>query len=141
MKRKPAIAKKSRRSVTADAVIRPARREADAIEQNRAITDILQVIGSSPGNLATVSDAILASATRLCRAHLGILNLADGEGFRTVAHRGSTPEFARWVIERGIFNPPPVTTMGRAIAARRPIQIADVKQTPAYREGVPLAVK
>jgi len=130
-----------RKKSTAGRSVKRVAKEAGAIEQNKAITDILQVISSSPGDLRPVFDVILASATRLCRAHLGILSLADGEGFRTVAHRGGTPEFTKWVLERGVFNPPPVTTMGRAIATQRPVQIADVKQTPAYREGVQLAVK
>ena len=33
------------------------------------------------------------------------------------------------------------TTLGRMTVAREPIQVADVKETPAYRAGVEIAVK
>ena len=113
----------------------------EALEQQTATSEILGVISSSPTDLAPVFDAILASATRLCDAHLGVLNLYDGEKFLSVAQQGGTPEFAKWVFGRGAWKPLPVTTLGRMAVAREPIQVADVKETPAYRAGVEIAVK
>jgi signal transduction histidine kinase/putative methionine-R-sulfoxide reductase with GAF domain len=141
VKRRTPIAKKSPRKVAADAAIRPAMREADAVEQNRAIVEILRLISGSPTDLRPVFDSILTSAMRLCDAHLGLMHLYDGEHLRTVAQRGGRPEFAKWVSERGPFKPPPVTTLARSIAARQAIQVPDVKETPAYRAGEDFALR
>jgi GAF domain-containing protein len=109
----------------------------EALEQQTVTANILKVISSSPTDTQPVFDAILENATRLCDAHMGHLRLYDGENVQTVAQRGVSAEFARFLIERGPFRPAPSGVYARMNAERRPIQIADRRDSPNYRDGHP----
>src|SRR5271168_328962 len=63
-------------------------RVTELIEQQTAISEVLRAIASSPHDLQPIFDAILDSATRLCRADIGALRLSEESGLRLVAARG-----------------------------------------------------
>ena len=63
-------------------------RVSELIEQQTAISEVLRAIASSPHDLQPIFDAILHSATRLCRADISSLRLSEESGFRLVAMRG-----------------------------------------------------
>src|ERR1700719_2186544 len=66
----------------------PQDRVTELIEQQTAISEVLRAIASSPHDLQPIFDAILDSATRLCRADIGSLRLSEESGLRRVAMRG-----------------------------------------------------
>jgi GAF domain-containing protein len=107
----------------------------EALEQQTATAEVLQVINSSPGDLAPVFDAMLEKALNLCDAACGGLQTYDGEYFRTVAARGH-PQFDEWVRQQGASRGAPGSTMARMVQGERIVQIADIADTELSRTGI-----
>jgi GAF domain-containing protein len=98
-------------------------RVTELIEQQTAISEVLRAIASSPHDLQPCFDAILDSATRLCRADLGTLRLSEEDGLRLVAVRGNPLLVSQvWssfpVLDKGSY-------LGRLASSRLPAHIPD----------------
>ena len=107
----------------------------EALDQQTATAEVLQVINSSPGDLAPVFDAVLDKAMRLCEASFGYLGIYDGERFRTMATLGLPPDFAEY--RKSNPQPGPGSTMARVLAGERVISVADLMADEVYRAGEP----
>src|ERR1700686_1820823 len=100
-------------------------RVTDLIEQQTAISEVLRAIANSPHDLQPIFDAILDSATRLCRANVGALRLSEESGLRLVAVLGD-PLLVR---QGGSSFPVPAekgSLLSRLATSRLPINIPDL---------------
>ena len=102
----------------------------EALEQQTATSEVLQVISSSPGDLTPVFDAMLENATRLCEAKFGVLFRSEGDALRAVALHGAPPAYAEERRRLPMSRPGPMTMLGRALRTKQPVQIADIRDEP-----------
>src|SRR5262249_16693728 len=124
-----------------DQVTARTRELSEALEQQTATSEVLQVISSSPSELKPVFRAMLVNATGLCEASYGALWLCEGDGYRTVALHGPLPEAYLEQLRPGtVFHPDPEVSLVRATKTRQAVQVADLSATQAYLDRDPLPV-
>ena len=107
----------------------------EALEQQTATAEVLQVINSSPGDLAPVFDVMLEKATRLCEVDIGTLWTYDGEMVHAAAIRGAPPRLTEF-LRQGPHRP--AKPQQRVLSGERVVQIADITTTEAYRDHDPV---
>jgi len=108
----------------------------EALEQQTATAEVLQVINSSPGELAPVFDSILDRAMALCNAAFGTFLTYDGKDFALVASRGIPAALVEYRTRN------PVSTDPDTVAARLRdrtdlLHIPDLMAEDAYHNGNP----
>ena len=110
---------------------------AEAREQQKATSEVLQVISSSPGELEPVFQAMLANAVRICEAKFGAMYLSEADAFRIVAMHNAPPAFADMRRRNPVFRANPQIALARAAATKQTVQIADVQAEPGYLDPLP----
>ena len=106
----------------------------EALEQQTATAEVLQVINASPGDLAPVFDAMLEKALRLCDAAFGALVTFDGDQFHTAAQRGLPARYVEYLAATPL-KPGPGGGQQRVLRGERFVQFIDMKDDEAYRSG------
>jgi two-component system, NtrC family, sensor kinase len=117
-----------------------AKRLAEALEQQEAISEVLQIISGSPGELQRVFDAVLAHATRLCDAKFASLLLREGDQFRRVSlHNAPAALYEHW-RRTPLVRPHPESALGRAALTQQVAHFDDIRTSPAYLARDPMLV-
>ena len=114
---------------------------AEALEQQTATSEVLQVISSFPGDLEPVFQSMLENATRICDAQFGNLYLCEGDAFRIVAMHGAAPAYAEARKHNPLVRPPPDSALGRVAITKQLAHIADIKTTRSYIERDPFLIR
>jgi len=89
----------------------------------RAISEVLRAVASSPHDLQPALQSIVDSALHLCRADGSVLRIAEEGAFRLVAYSRSA------ALPAHVYTPPPLversTFLGRVYANKSPVHIPD----------------
>ena len=103
----------------------------EALEQQTATSDLLQVISGSPGNLEPVFQAMLENAVGICGANFGNMFLYEDDAFRTVAMFNAPEAYANARMGAPL-HPPSDSGLGRLVATKEVVQIADLRTVERY---------
>ncbi|HSF07430.1 MAG TPA: GAF domain-containing protein [Methylomirabilota bacterium] len=130
-----------------------------ALSQQTAISEVLQVISRSVFDLRTVLQTLVENATSLCGAEKGFIFRRVGDVYRLAVDHGAAPDY-RAFIEASPITPSRATLVGRTVLEGRAVHIPDAVADPEYgwsesqrrggfrtmlgvpmlREGVPIGV-
>ena len=110
----------------------------EALEQQTATSEVLQVISSSPGELEPVFETMLANAVRICEATFGNMYLRDGEVFRIAAAHNTPPPLLEH--RRRVPLQRPTSAFGRMVRTKEVVHVADLSADPRYAEREPEVV-
>ena len=138
VKARPSVARKppkneaSGRRELEQRLVEALQREAKALEQQTATSEILRIISSSPSDIQPVFDAIAANAARLCDAVNGLVIRFDGQLLHLAAHYNVDPE--RLAAVRQAYPRPPSrgALSGRSVLTRAVVHVPDVSKDPEY---------
>ena len=111
----------------------------ESLEQQTATSEVLQVISSSPGELAPVFEAILGNATRICEAKFGTLTQVV-DGIPRLMFQLGVPAPLEEYWRRETPRPSPHNAISRVITTGQAVHVTDLQAYQAYIDGDPLAV-
>src|SRR5262245_1178742 len=103
----------------------------EALEQQTATSEVLNVISRSPNEPQPVLDSIVATAADLCQADYAMIHRFEHGRFRLVAANKVEADYVKWLAE----NPAAAdrgSISGRAVIERATVHIPDVLADPEY---------
>ena len=112
----------------------------EALEQQTATSQVLQVISSSPGDLQPVFEAMLQNAVGICNAGFGQIHRWNGDALMIVATHNTPSAFAELRNNLPLLRPSAKNPLGRVINTKTPVHVHDCAELEAYAERDPPTV-
>ena len=98
----------------------------EALEQQTATSEVLQVISSSPGELDRVFAAMLENAVRISHAKFGNIYRLDDDALHLVASHNTPPAFAERRRRSPLRFDQMPDSLRRMVGTKAPIQVEDI---------------
>jgi signal transduction histidine kinase len=105
----------------------------ESLEQQTATSEVLRVISSSPGDLEPIFATMLQKAVLICEAGYGNVYRWDGDALHLTATY-NTPQVFAEARKRSPLWLDPKQPLGRAIATKQVVHVADVATGEGYTE-------
>jgi class 3 adenylate cyclase/putative methionine-R-sulfoxide reductase with GAF domain len=112
----------------------------EAREQQTAISEVLSVISSSPGELDSVFKTILENATRICEANFGVLYLHKDGAFSIGSTHNAPPAYVEFRRREPVIRPSPLASFASVATTKRMLHISDLTKGVAYKQRDPTTV-
>src|SRR5262245_45175475 len=103
----------------------------ESLEDQTAISEVLNVISRSPNQLQPVLDTIVRTARRLCGDERAVVSMLRDGKYHLVAHDGAPPDAVEYMT-RNPFVPDRDSATGRAALERKAVHIPNVLVDPEY---------
>jgi GAF domain-containing protein len=110
-----------------------------SLDRQTAMSEVLSVISSSPGELTPVFESMLANAMRICEAQCGFIYRIEAGVMRTMAEVGVPRAFAEYRRNHP-HTGGAKTLVDEMRATKKPAHVHDARESEAYRMGNPNAV-
>ena len=104
----------------------------EALEQQTAMSEVLQVISASPSELQPVFATMLEKAVRICDATFGNVYRWDGEALHLVATHNTPPAFAEARRQSLLRRDGGNQMLTRILATKTPVHVVDAAALPGY---------
>ena len=104
----------------------------EALERERATSEILRVIAESQTDAQPVFDTIVRNAVRLCGGMFANAYRYDGEQLHLVATTTKSVELRKILADTYPTRPDERHASGRAILAKATVKVKDALADPAY---------
>jgi GAF domain-containing protein len=126
MRRRAPVRKRTAKTIDPKSEIANLKRELTKAHQEQTATaDVLKTISHSAFDLEAVLNALIAAATRLCGADMGILRRRVGSEYQLAATHGLKKEW-RNLVALHPNTPGRQSVIGRAALSGRTVQVPDV---------------
>ena len=107
----------------------------EALEQQTATSEVLQVISGFPGDLEQVFASMLENAVRICDAKFGIMNFPEPGGVRPVAMHNVPEAFAELRRRDPVVHFGPKHPLAHAAATKQVVHIPDLELYAGMDDG------
>jgi GAF domain-containing protein len=104
----------------------------ESLQQQTATSEVLQIISSSPGELAPVFEKMLENATRVCGAGFGSMLLLEGDDMIRQAAFYNAPAELAAVRTNQVRPLHPLSSIATAAREKRVVQLENILDSPAY---------